>query len=140
VSICQKAILDDTELEKLKEYNPPRYAGGVYSNAEGEISLCAFKSTYKYYKFVEYLKISKCNYKEIKIGDIAGIWIEQIRPVYPNGDITQKPLEVINTYDMAWVSNDLLYFMSTSVDMNTNRCSLSPEMGIRIAESFMASQ
>lgn len=41
---------------------------------------------------------------------------------------------------MAWVSNDLLYFMSTSVDMNTNRCELTFEMGKRIAETFMESQ
>ncbi len=139
-SICKKAILNDSELEKLKEYNPSRYAGGKYSSSDGEIILCAFKSTDKYYKSIEYLKKSKCNYKEIKIGDIEGIWLEQKRPVYPNGDMTQKPIEVINTYDMFWVSKDLLYYMSTSDNKDINRICLSPEMGIRIAESFMLSQ
>ena len=39
--------------------------------------------------------------------------------------MTKKPLDIINTYDLAWVSNDLLYFMSTSIDMDKNKCSLS---------------
>ncbi len=138
--VCQKAILDDTELEKLKEYNPLRFAGGIYSSSEGDIAICAFKAAERYDEVVEYVSKSKCKYEKFKMGDIEGVWLEQKRPVYPNGDMTQKPVEVINTYDMFLVSNDLLYFMSTSANMSTNRCSLSPEIGTKIAESFMAVQ
>jgi len=55
--------------------------------------------------------------------------------------MTQKPIGVISTYDIAWVSNGLLYFMSTSTDMvHNNGYKITPEMGVRISGSFMASQ
>ncbi len=139
-AICAKATLDDNEFENLKEYNPTRSLFGFYSNPEGEIYLTVSKSVDKYNGYVESLKKSEQNYKEIKIGDLDGFWLETKKAVYPNGDMTQKPSEIINTYNVYWVSKDLLYSMGTDVDMNTNRLSLSPEMGIRIAESFMASQ
>lgn len=138
--ICEKATVDDIELEKLKEYNPSRSLVGFYSNQDGEICLMVMKSPDKYKEFVDYLKKSNNNYEEIKIGDSEGFWAELKKPVYPDGDMTQKPSEIISSYIVCWVYNDLLYYMGTDVDMSTNRLNLSPEMGIRIAESFMASQ
>lgn len=145
-STCMKAIFDDTAFESLLQYKPSRSAGGHYKNAEGEITLLASKEVDRYYKAIEVLKKSKANYKEIKVSNVKGIWVEEKRAVYPadskgSADYTQKPIRLVNTYDVIWAANALIYFMSTSDNIEVNGgYKLSPESAARIAESFMVNQ
>lgn len=138
--ICEKATVDDIELEKLKEFNPSRSISGFYSNPDGVIYVNVRKAVDEYNEYIEYLRKSDMHYKEIKIGDSNGYWVQREKAVYPDGNMTQNPLEIINTFNVYWVNNDLLYYMGTDIHMNTNRLNLDPEMAVRIAESFMAGQ
>lgn len=127
-----KAINDDIELHKLKQFDAKREVAAVYKNDSGIITLGTKGGNFD---------DSAEKVKEIKVGEIRGKWLEFQSPVYPESnnskfgpDLTKKPTGMITKHMLIWEWKGVgycLYYKDRKIAL---------EEVAKIAESFMESQ
>lgn len=124
---------DNNEIFKgLEKYQPYRSVGAVYSNEQGDqIGAVIYNKKVSYH--IENINITDT--VQTKVGNQNAEWVSLKYPVYPQNDLTQKPINVLSTSMLFWSTGSNTYQI-----WPMNNKSLSMAETVKFAESFLATQ
>lgn len=141
-----KAIDDAKEFEALKAHEPALNTWACYKRIDGmNIFISAYES--EVFERVSGLfpesPLSKT--REVRIGELKGVWVERSQPSYPNkttdqitrADMTQKPSKLKKAYALEWDSKSIHYTLSYDTSQNFKP---SLKESLKVAKEFMEKQ
>ncbi len=135
------ALEDDTELEKLMEYDAYRSISASYKKQNGSrISICIEPMTEAYIvdEIDKYYRV-----EVVKINNLNGRWVKNKYPEYEEKiknnaviiDRSKPPVRITDTNSLMWETEDAVYHLEAYKNH-----SISKKEAVKIAESFQKEQ